>query len=332
VAIQEWEESVRRTSQDPSEAPSLTHEERVLRALVSGVRLDDPDGEILIRVQAIGELTVPTGQVIACDPSRLTPSYDEVIAFERTVPPGRYPVGVSRVVFPLGGERNALATLWLGSTPPVRLELATRPGQDVATLEPGEIFGHGVDTGTSCFIDHQTAREIVERNKDWDYKVRDGGYREFRAVKEHGEWKNAVVDPATGANMLVFGSGYGDGRYASYWGFDADGQVVCLITDFGLLRGACCTDCCTEVGQLHHDFPCAAERCPFCDGYVCNCDCPETVLSLSEPDWELLKRSRTRPILEGDRRRVSELNDLWNEAVKRKGRIPLRAEHLEEDE
>jgi hypothetical protein len=34
--------------------------------------------------------------------------------------------------------------------------------------------------------------------------------------------------------VIVFQSGYGDGFYASYWGFDAEGQLVCLVTDFDL--------------------------------------------------------------------------------------------------
>ncbi len=45
---------------------------------------------------------------------------------------------------------------------------------------------------------------------------------------------NFCVDEATGANIIAFSSGWGDGCYASYWGYDADGKIACLITDFGV--------------------------------------------------------------------------------------------------
>jgi hypothetical protein len=36
----------------------------------------------------------------------------------------------------------------------------------------------------------------------------------------------------------MFSTGFGDGIYASYWGFDSDGQVVELVSDFELLIGS----------------------------------------------------------------------------------------------
>ena len=35
--------------------------------------------------------------------------------------------------------------------------------------------------------------------------------------------------------MVAFSSGFGDGRYASYWGFDEENNLTCLVTDFGVL-------------------------------------------------------------------------------------------------
>ena len=35
--------------------------------------------------------------------------------------------------------------------------------------------------------------------------------------------------------MVAFASGFGDGAYASYAGFSGDGQVVVVVTDFGIL-------------------------------------------------------------------------------------------------
>jgi hypothetical protein len=47
-----------------------------------------------------------------------------------------------------------------------------------------------------------------------------------------------VLDEQRELNMFIFTSGWGDGEYASYWGFDANGSPVCLITDFGIFEDA----------------------------------------------------------------------------------------------
>ncbi|NET37521.1 MAG: DUF4241 domain-containing protein [Cyanothece sp. SIO1E1] len=45
-------------------------------------------------------------------------------------------------------------------------------------------------------------------------------------------WANVVVNEANGANVIAFSSGWGDGGYASYWGYDAKGNLASLVTDF----------------------------------------------------------------------------------------------------
>ena len=47
-----------------------------------------------------------------------------------------------------------------------------------------------------------------------------------------------VVDDSTHANVVAFASGFGDGAYPSYAGFDRDGRIVAVLTDFGILDAA----------------------------------------------------------------------------------------------
>jgi hypothetical protein len=37
-------------------------------------------------------------------------------------------------------------------------------------------------------------------------------------------------------NMAVFRTGYGDGCYSTYIGYNSMNQPCCLLTDFGLIR------------------------------------------------------------------------------------------------
>jgi len=55
-------------------------------------------------------------------------------------------------------------------------------------------------------------------------------------LSEHDDnWGSVIVCEDTRLNVVMFSSGYSDGFYASYWGFDADDNVVCLVTDFNVL-------------------------------------------------------------------------------------------------
>ena len=84
------------------------------------------------------------------------------------------------------------------------------PGQDPAVLEPDEIFGYGVDSGTGSF----TSPEAVAALKAAaDYEgYADSLMAAMPATAEAYELTGQVeVDPATGANVVAFGSGFGDG-------------------------------------------------------------------------------------------------------------------------
>jgi hypothetical protein len=210
--------------------------QKIVDGLVDGAVIDDPDGAIRIEVVAAGELDLPTGRVIACDPGGLSDK-DDLTPLARTVPPGRYPVQVGVANFNAGGRCVALAALRLSPTPPVRFEPAARDGEDLATFEDDEVPVHGVDSGASCFVDLRTAEELVRRNQDWDYLWNE--YGKLLSL-DGGEWKNVAVDPESGLNLVEFTSGFGDGSYVSYWGFDGDGRAVCLVTDFGILGGSTC--------------------------------------------------------------------------------------------
>jgi hypothetical protein len=48
-------------------------------------------------------------------------------------------------------------------------------------------------------------------------------------------WLVFQPEPARNPNIVAFSSGYGDGIYASYVGWDAAGDPVCVVTDFGVI-------------------------------------------------------------------------------------------------
>ncbi len=214
-------------------------------------------GEDTIRVVEVGTLVLPTGRIVACDPSYLVGNFEP--AYMRGVPPGRYPVRLSLLVnsgTPKEYETVACAAIHFADVPVDRWETALRPGWDERTLRPGQLFGYGVDAGQGCFADEQAVSFLAPDQERYRTIILTqtlyGGWAEHMATMPPAlrglltidrDWENepshwgriTLVDPDTRANIIAFRSGIGDGRYASYFGLGADGSVTCLVTDFGLL-------------------------------------------------------------------------------------------------
>jgi hypothetical protein len=199
----------------------------------------EPYGEVRVSTRRIGRLTVTTGAIVACDPL----VFPERRPFTRRVPPGRYPVVISiaHIRHPKSkkrekpDERIACAMLRLGPCAPVRWQMATIPGQKLRTLKEDHYYGYVVDAGTGCFMDRAAAK-ILDRRMEADH----GYFEELLAASEGvyvhtRRWADFPLDEGSGLNVVFFSSGWGDGSYASCWGFDRAGEVACLVTDFQVL-------------------------------------------------------------------------------------------------
>jgi hypothetical protein len=185
-------------------------------------------------MHALGELVVTSGQIVVCDP--LVMPYTKPLA--DTVPRGRYPVILTVAETPDGDQRVACALLRLGERSAVRWEMAVPQGKTLSSLEPGHVFGYGVDSGKGCFMDAEAARALLAREKENIANNDDcNGLLEVLNRTHVHTWSRAdlITDEATGANVIAFSSSWGDGFYTSYWGYDADDQRVALVTDFGVL-------------------------------------------------------------------------------------------------
>ncbi len=191
---------------------------------------DDNGAPATLRVYALGELVAPSGAIVACDPlTAIAPR-----PFARRVAPGRYPALVSVAQLADGDQRVACAQLRLSDAPVARWEIARLAGQERIALREGEFLGYAVYATVGCFMDAQASSVLDARYE------RDEGYDEelIDALEAHHTeawgYADVALDDDSGLNVIIFSSGWGDGDYASYWGYDADGAPACLVTDFGL--------------------------------------------------------------------------------------------------
>ena len=177
-----------------------------------------------VRIHRAGDLILPSGRIVACDPLVMPGTS----AFTREVVPGRYPVLLSIAQLEHDQRVAAAAVEFVvgGATIAARWDLAVIPGQDLTTLGPRQFFGYGVDAGTGCFMDARLAAALDAGEPcGLDAALQSSYVPTF-------SWANVELRDGS---VVAFSSGWGDGSYASYWGFDATGRVVALATDFAVL-------------------------------------------------------------------------------------------------
>jgi hypothetical protein len=185
--------------------------------------------EVVMERREIGEIFLPSGQIVACDPIHL---YD-LAPFLHQIAPGRYPIVLS-IARARGSEiqRVAFAMLRVTGEMPVSWQLAVKARQDADGTGKDQAHGYGVDVGLGSFMDLEAAR-LLRAKMEEDDRFHN---HIFESVEENNpEWANIPLNPATGLNIAVFETGFGDGFYSSHWGYGESGSIACLVTDFQLL-------------------------------------------------------------------------------------------------
>jgi hypothetical protein len=189
--------------------------------------VESSGGEVRLEVRDIGELRLPSGRVIACDPV-VEP---DLRPFALSFPPGTWPVGITIAHFP--GEDQRIAAAWVRASGslPVRWDAALIEG-----MGDNPDSAYGVDSGTGGFVSPEAAALLAARLDD---AFMDELTAQMDAVYVHTRgWAVVPVPGTDGLNVAAFSSGFGDGAYASYWGYDDAGTLACLLTDFAVVGRA----------------------------------------------------------------------------------------------
>ena len=196
-----------------------------------------------VDVLDIGAVHFPSGTIFACDP---LVELEDTPPFIQTIPAGTYPVKICVVPSEKYGDRYACVKVEVSREKPVRYELGMT-GKENLDEELGEddYFGFGVDAGMGCVADIQTQAAFktywakrLEEDPDIDpYNDLFCDLLEENAKAcpkyqlSHGDWLNWTV-PDTDCNLPIFASGWGDGYYPVYFGYDAKGKVCAVYVRF----------------------------------------------------------------------------------------------------
>ncbi|WP_344441458.1 DUF4241 domain-containing protein [Kitasatospora nipponensis] len=190
-------------------------------------------------------LSLPSGQVAACDP--FIGLGDDVDPFTAEVDPGTYLIVLSvveltRTELPeFTDERVAAAWLQISDKPTREWTLALSDGQSLAELGDTEFFGYGVDAGTGCFVDAAVTVPLGDLlGEDCGPLVT----ALFDAENSMVRTPAVLADPESGHCFVAFSSGWGDGHYPTWVGRSVDGAVTGFVTEFFVVpqpgRGPVC--------------------------------------------------------------------------------------------
>ena len=193
-------------------------------------------GESSIDTLRIGEVYFPTGTILACDPLI---ELENALPYIQTVPAGTYPITICVSLSEDFGDRYACVKVAITDGKPVRYDLGVVGNEDLnEELEDDEYYGFIVDAGMGCILDIETQKKFKEywaireseENGIDPYNdlfcdlLEENGKENPKYQREGGDWLNWTV-PETDCNIPIFTSGWGDGVYPCYFGYDNEDKV-----------------------------------------------------------------------------------------------------------
>ncbi len=192
-----------------------------------------------------GKVDITSNHVVIANPLRYIAFGELMPTLEQEIPNGTYPAEVSICRSRITGIRICTARLKIKDTKAVRYELAKPVPETAANVsKDGTIWtGYPVDAGMTCFIDAKGAVAMGEWIDKWhkanadknhydDYfaAIFAESYKKLPAFQREGgdfiEWTN----PDTNERTVMISSGFGDGYYQCFWGYDESGEICELVT------------------------------------------------------------------------------------------------------
>ena len=177
----------------------------------------------------IGEISIETGKIVACDPIEMRGAKP----FLQTFPVGNFPVQLA-IVKVNGDERVAFSRICFSDKPVVRWEFAVDSGVRQLPVGGDTLYGYGVDGGLGIFIDAQ-ANDAFSELRKLDDNLWNAVFTGEVGRHDHITWQYTLFEFQR-HNLACFSTGVGDGFYGTYVGYDKEGRVCRLLTDFGLVR------------------------------------------------------------------------------------------------
>ena len=189
---------------------------------------------------AVGTADLPTGRIRVGDPLSYMGTKKYSPQLIKTVTPGSYPVELAFIHAAFVGTRITAARIKISDEKAVRYELA-EPTHETAAFHAsdGDASGFPVEAGMMSFMDASVMEEYAAFLTKWHEENPDKNHYDdyFAALfaessEEHQRPCGDIIEwkvPGTEHRLVMNTSGFGDGFYQVYFGFDKDGGI-CEVT------------------------------------------------------------------------------------------------------
>ena len=213
---------------------------------------DEADPETVQRVFAgekvqlftFEDVRFPTGNILCADPFCTLTDEDELTLLEETVPEGTYSIQLAIVHMPHDSVRIAGMKLAVRETPAVTYQPAETWYMRNGLHKEG-LMGFAVEAGLACFADEKAAEAARAFFRTW--KEEHPGvnfYNEYFAPlfqASHDEYPDLQRDegdfirwqiPDSEEEIVICASGYGDGYYSTFCGYDSQEKLSEIVVMF----------------------------------------------------------------------------------------------------
>ena len=191
----------------------------------------------------MGEVTFPSGEILVRDP--LVWLRREEKPYLQSVPKGTYRLKTLVAKLEEDHYRYIATRIQFTDQVPVIYYEALTGDEDIDTVEKDSYFGFAVDAGLATIVDVDTKNAYCDFEKSWYKENPDKNiYDDFFAAvfaqnaidnplyqREGGDWINFKI-PNTDLSIPMIQSGFGDGVYPVYFGYDKDNQLCDLVVEY----------------------------------------------------------------------------------------------------
>lgn len=192
--------------------------------------IDTEFGRMQIEKIEAGKLRLTTGRIIATDPILM---YDDE-SYSEHVKPGTYPVYIYVGKTENRKNQTVAAELKLSNNEPVKWEMALLKGESSKGFSHDEFMGYEVENGLGCFMD-ESVMECLDIMSEDELDTYVKSVRNS-VSKNENSCADIIIDKKTEGNVIVFTSGWNEGTFPTYYGYDKDKNLARLVTDFMVIE------------------------------------------------------------------------------------------------
>lgn len=173
-----------------------------------------------VDVYEVGRMSLPGGRIDVGDAF-----FADGEGFAQLLPVGEHTFMVASGTIEEGHQRVMAGLLLTGTQPIMQWTEGHGEQESDDDLAVGEYHAFPIDSGLAAFFNPPGPDQAIEDRDPVDV---DQVYNQFQANGFDG----VIVQDASGLPMAVFASGWGDGRYPTWFGHAADGSVSVVMADF----------------------------------------------------------------------------------------------------